>query len=429
MPQTNLRLTATADTTDAKRKLDDLKSQSIDLSEEIANKNRERLKEAVGLVAPVAIGVQALMRVVDAAITKVQEFIARVAAFRETYAKTGQELDSLAKNLNATTAETIRLQAAANAAGVSARDYAAALDAIKSGKTTLADQAAQWERIASSADLAQSRSALFASHIANAQKAREQAIGLAEQSAATIAGLGVHGSIAASFLDEILAGRTAPVTMRDYTARATQSGIGLQSLGVDAASIRTALDALNAMIREQAAAAQAREEAQAKARDARATAVFQQVERILGANGGALDDALARAARLQGLTLDETRASYERGYALLSPEERELRAIREQAAQDAERDRAQAAQDALGYFTGRFGSNAAQADEGLQTVSAQAAALRWALTEGGGLLAGVNYGFGLAQADPAKQVTDAIKDGTKTLAKTLTSIDKTLKDD
>ena len=260
MATTNLKLTATADTSDAKRKLDDLKKQSINVQDEIAQKNRERLKEAFGLIAPVAVGVQALMRVIDGAISKVQEFIGRVASYRDTYAKAGENLDALAKNLNATTAETIRLQAAADAAGIGAKDYAAALDKIKAGTITLDQQATAWESIASSASIAQSRSKLFAGYIARARQQREIEIGTAEEMAAQLGGLGVHGQIGQSFLDDILAGRSEAVTYREYSSRATQMGIGLQTMGVDSEAMPIVIRALNDFIAEQNRALKAAQE-------------------------------------------------------------------------------------------------------------------------------------------------------------------------
>lgn len=434
MATTNLKLTATADTSDAKRKIDDLKKQSIDVQDEIAQKNRERLKEAVGLIAPVAVGVQALMRVVDGAISKVQEFIGRVASYRDTYAKAGEDLDTLAKNLNATTAETIRLQAAADAAGIGAKDYAAALDKIKAGTITLDQQATAWESIASSASIAQSRSRLFASYLANAGKQREIEIGAAEDVAAQLGGLGVHGEIAQSFLDEVIAGRTAQITNREYIRRATDRGIGLQTLGIDAETIPTAIRALNDMIREQETARQAaRAKAEQENRD-RADQTFRMVERFMAANGNNFEAALNSAAGVLGIGLEEARRRYDQGFGQLPAEEIEMRRIKEEEAQrreEAEREKRYAENPALRAYE-RYGilpeagTNAGKKGGG--TANAAVAALKWAFSEGGGLLSGVNYGFGVFQNDPAAKIVSAISDGTKATTRELKGISKKLKD-
>ena len=414
MATTNLKLTATADTSDAKRKIDDLKKQTIDVQDEIAQKNRERLKEAIGLIAPVSVAVQALMRVVDGAIGKVQEFIGRVASYRDTYAKSGEDLDTLAKNLNATTAETIRLQAAADAAGIGAKDYAAALDKIK-------------------ASIAQSRSRLFASYLANAGKQREIEIGAAEDVSAQLGGLGVHGEIAQSFLDEVLAGRTAQITNREYIRRATDRGIGLQTLGIDAETIPIAIRALNDMIREQETARQAaRAKAEQEDRD-RADQTFRMIERFMAANGNNFEAALNSAAGVLGIDLEEARRRYDQGFGQLPAEEVEMRRIKEEEAkrrEEAEREKRYAENPALRAYE-RYGilpEAGTNAGKKGGTANAAVAALKWAFSEGGGLLSGVNYGFGVFQNDPAAKIVSAISDGIKATIRELKGISKELKD-
>lgn len=438
MATTNLKLTATADTSDAKRKLDDLKKQSINVTDEIAQKNRERLKEAIGLIAPVAVGVQALMRVIDGAISKVQEFIGRVANYRDAYAKTGENLDKLAQSLNATTAETIRLQAAADAAGIGAKDYAAALDKIKAGTITLDQQATAWESIASSASIAQSRSRLFASYIARARQQREIEIGTAEEMAAQLGGLGVHGQIGQSFLDDILAGRSEAVTYREYSSRATQMGIGLQTMGVDSEAMPIVIRALNDFIAEQNRALKAAQEETARQNRATADEIFKMVERFMAANGGDLDAALISASIVKGMDVATARKWYEQGYSQLSAEELEMRRVREEQqrlAEEAKRPKtpleeaiAAGDQNLIRHLMYGFrlerGTNAGE-DGG--TASA-AAALKWAFSEGGGLLAGVNYGFGVFQNDAASKIVSAIANGTKETTKELKGISKKLED-
>ena len=437
MATTNLKLTATADTSDAKRKLDDLKKQSINVQDEIAQKNRERLKEAIGLIAPVAVSIQALIRVVNGAINKVQEFIGKIVDYRDTYAKTGEHLDNLAKSLNATTAETIRLQAAADAAGIGAKDYAEALEKIKAGTVTLDQQATAWESIATSSAVAQSRSKLFASYISRARQQREIEIGTAEEMAAQLGGLGVHGQIGQSFLDDILAGRSEAVTYREYSRRATQMGIGLQTMGVDSEAMPIVIRALNDFITEQNRALKAAQEATAQQNRATADEIFKMVERFMAANGGDLDAALISASIVKGMDVATARKWYDQGYGQLSAEELEMRRVREEQqrlAEEAKEIEAQLkrwANDPNLRSWERYGvpyekgTNAG--NEGDGTASA-AAALKWAFSEGGGLLAGVNYGFGVFQNDAASKIVSAIANGTKETTRELKGINKKLKD-
>lgn len=439
MATTNLRLTATADTSDAKRKLDDLKNQSINVQDEIAQKNRERMKEAISLIAPVAVGIQALMRVIDGAIGKVQEFIGRIANYRDAYAKTGEDLEKLSQSLNATTAETIRLQAAADAAGVGAKDYAEALEKIKNGTITLSQQATAWESIASSTSIAQSRSRLFASYIARATQQREIEIGTAEEMSAQLGGLGVHGQIGQSFLDDILAGRREAITWREYSRRGAQMGIGLQTMGVDAEAMEITIRALNDFIAEQNRALIAAQEETARQNRATADDIFRLVEKFMGANGGNFDAALVSASIVKNMDVATIRKWYDQGYGQLSAEELETRRIQEEQrrlAEEAKRpktelEKAIEAGDAnliahLKYgFALERGTNAG--NEGDGTASA-AAALKWAFSEGGGLLAGVNYGFGVFQNDAASKIVSAIANGTKETTRELKGINKKLED-
>ena len=174
--------------------------------------------------------------------------------------------DRTAKDLDATTIQASRLEAAARAAGVSAKDYAAAIENIKAGKTSLEDQAQQWERIAGSAKTAQERTRSFAALIEAERKKQFDQATAAENITSTLSGLKGSGTIAQSFLEEITNGRAAPITGKEFAKRGAQLGISYQSMG-GAETIDLALKALNRAIAEEAAAREAATEKERKAKE------------------------------------------------------------------------------------------------------------------------------------------------------------------
>lgn len=82
---------------------------------------------------------------IRAAVTHV---VKSFAELNGAMAKNGSAAVALGKDLGVTTLEAGRLQEAARLAGVSASEYAEALDKIKTGTTSLAEQAEAWERVA-----------------------------------------------------------------------------------------------------------------------------------------------------------------------------------------------------------------------------------------------------------------------------------------
>lgn len=171
-----------------------------------------------------------------------------------------------AKDLDTTTLQASRLEAAASAAGVSAKDYAQAIENIKAGKTSLEDQAQQWERIAGSAKTAQERTRSFAALIEAERKQQHENATAAENITATLSGLEGSGTIAQSFLEEITRGRTAPITGQEFAKRGAQLGISYRAMG-GTETIDLALKALNRAIAEEAAAREAATEKERKAKE------------------------------------------------------------------------------------------------------------------------------------------------------------------
>ena len=174
--------------------------------------------------------------------------------------------DRTAKDLDTTTLQASRLEAAARAAGVSAKDYAQALENIKAGKTNLETQAEQWERIAGSAKTAQERTRSFAALIEAERKQQHDQATAAEKITATLSGLEGSGTIAQSFLEEITRGRSAPITGQEFAKRGAQLGISYRNMGGNE-TIDLALKALNRAIAEEAAAREAAAEKERKSKE------------------------------------------------------------------------------------------------------------------------------------------------------------------
>ena len=174
--------------------------------------------------------------------------------------------DRTAKDLDTTTLQASRLEAAARAAGVSAKDYAAAIENIKAGKTSLEAQAQQWERIAGSAKTAQERTRSFAALIEAERKKQFDQATAAENITATLSGLKGSGTIAQSFLEEITNGRAAPITGQEFAKRGAQLGISYRNMGGNE-TIDLALKALNRAIQEEIAARARAAEREAKAKE------------------------------------------------------------------------------------------------------------------------------------------------------------------
>ena len=238
---------------------------------------KKKLREA--FTEPVQFSIGALSPwkfISDQIIKSISSVIDSFKNWRKGLDDISTATERTAKDLDTTTLQASRLEAAAQAAGASAKDYAAAIDNTKSGKTSLETQAEQWERIAGSAKTAQERTRSFAALIEAERKQQHDQASAAENITATLSGLKGSGTIAQSFLGEIQAGRSAPITGQEFAKRGAQLGISYRNMGGNE-TIDLALKALNRAIQEEIAAraraaekeAKAKEEAEQKAADER----------------------------------------------------------------------------------------------------------------------------------------------------------------
>lgn len=191
MAQARLEIKATADTTQATRALKDLSIQGVNVANALAEKSRASIKSIIGAFNPLTVVGAAVANIVNRLIDGVVDFGKRMLNFKQAYAELGEDIAKTAQTLKTTTSEAVRLEAAANAAGVSAKAYAEALENIKSGKTTLAEQAEAWERIAGASKVAASQKEALAGIIAQGQQRRQERLGRTEQIGAILGGLGV----------------------------------------------------------------------------------------------------------------------------------------------------------------------------------------------------------------------------------------------
>lgn len=253
MAKNEIKVNITAETTQFERNIASLKNK---LGEAFLTPNQFSL----GALSPWKMAS-------DFIIKKGLEIIDAFKNWRKGLEDISSATDRTAKDLDTTTLQASRLEAAARAAGVSAKDYAQAIDNIKSGKTSLENQAEQWERIAGSAKTAQERTRSFAALIEAERKQQHENATAAENISATLSGLKGSGTIAQSFLEEITRGRTAPITGQEFAKRGAQLGISYRNMGGNE-TIDLALKALNRAIAEELSAREAATEKERKAKEA-----------------------------------------------------------------------------------------------------------------------------------------------------------------
>lgn len=141
----------------------------------------------------------------------------------EKMAALGKQTISLAKSLNATNGEAMRLESAARAAGVGAQEYAEAVERIKSGESTLEREAEQWEHVADSAKLANERArgfaGLFQAYQERIKTADEEESLAAKWGAEVRKSFGAGGEKAGALLySEVDKGRRTPFLREDVLA-------------------------------------------------------------------------------------------------------------------------------------------------------------------------------------------------------------------
>ena len=116
------------------------------VADEMKAKSQESIKSIIGAVTPLSVIGATITNLINRGIDALADFSMRIFNAKQSYAELGKQVDKTAKDLGTSTEQAARLEAAAKAAGVGANDYAKAMEDIKSGKTTLEEQAEAWLR-------------------------------------------------------------------------------------------------------------------------------------------------------------------------------------------------------------------------------------------------------------------------------------------
>lgn len=135
----------------AKRSNAEIKRDGINAAEEIGKKNQESLKAMIGRFAPIAVALSVLFSIAR----KVGEAFSKMA-------ENGKKLRETAEDIGVSAQTAARLKAQADAAGISAKEYAKSLDDLKSGATSIDEISAAWARAAKEAHGAKEANAAFA---------------------------------------------------------------------------------------------------------------------------------------------------------------------------------------------------------------------------------------------------------------------------
>ena len=216
--------------------------------------------------------------------------------------------DRTAKDLDTTTLQASRLESAARAAGVSAKDYAAAIENIKAGKTSLEAQAQQWERIAGSAKTAQERTRSFAALIEAERKKQFDQATAAENITATLSGLKGSAKVAETYIEDIKAGRTNEIKPQEFYERGLAMGYTRRTLG-GGDTIELAAAALNRIIQDEAKAKEAAAIKAKKAEEAAADERLKTLEAEEAAQKAAMDRVRAHERELEAQRAKATAAA------------------------------------------------------------------------------------------------------------------------
>lgn len=251
MAQNEVKVKVTADSTAIERTLSNLKER---IAQTFSNPSTFSLNN----ISPWKV-------IADGISNAIRGFINDFMEAEEKLLMLGKSAERLGEKLGTSSLEASRLESAARAAGVNAKDYAEALERIESGKTTLAEQAEAWERVASGAKLSKERSRGLAALItAEKERISEEATNAAKVYE-TISGIGNAGKVAERIAAEIERGRREPVTAQEIMRRGTTMGYTLTNLG-GGENINLAVVALNRGIREaQEAETKAKEESEKRA--------------------------------------------------------------------------------------------------------------------------------------------------------------------
>ena len=391
----------------AKRANAEIKRDGVNVADEIGKKNQETIKAMAGRFALVAVAV-ALVRV---AVRKVGEAFAKMA-------ESGKQLRETADDIGVSAQTVGRLKAQADAAGISAKDYAKALDEVKSGATSIDELSAAWARVAKETHGAKEANAAFA----EAMRKNFEDIAISKNlEKLEKFNTAIWRWVASGLVSAVGADSNAETTLEYGLAKGIREGMGKDAVirraiqsqtysPVEGTAMwRARYAELEALFDKRAAEIDSERQASS---DRRIAGVYDK----LGGNAALAAEALAQLG-LKGLTASAVEAAVSRNLER-DPRKSEEKLIKDLLANQTKQQQAEAAREA---------KQKARED------SIQKASIQYAYAQGGGLLAGINYGFLQATKDTIAQ--DQLKQLTKQTAsltrmvEQLQRVNKALADD
>lgn len=373
----------------AKKANAEIKKDGINISDELASKNREQAKELIGRFTLLG----AALKVVGFFAENIKNAFARMA-------ENGRKLNEVASSLGISAQTVATLKAQADAAGVSEAEYAKALEELRNGTSSIDEVAAAWTRVAKET---------LGAHEANERFAENLRQNLEDLATSRVLDNFAKGwrskwrNVAAGFIG--LFGGADETNAEGVIEYAVSRGIR-SDRGKDAA-IRRAIGAQvyspvegttmwNARYKELSALFDSRASAvdteRRNSRDDRIASLYDK----LGENVGLVMNALSRLG-LGSLTETEITEAVNRSRARESTREKDDRSIRAILKEDAELRKANDAAE----------REAAAMDKML---------LSYAYARGGGLLSGINYGFALPSQEERTEREKLVQLGKQTVA-------------
>lgn len=360
----------------AKKASDDINKNGINVSEEIARKNREQAKELVGRFTLVGVALRALHAIVGNL----------KKAFFEM-AEEGNKLREVAKSIGVSAETMAALRARAGAAGIGLKEYESALDDLRSGRTTLDELSRSWKNIAKDTYGAKEANSRFFENLSdnieaistskNVEKFGNFFKSFWRESISGLVWLSGNGSEAESTIEYAVQQGIRGERGRDNAVRA--------AIREQLYSPVEGTTMWNARYKELSALFDARANAvdteRRNSRDDRIALVYDR----LGENVGLVMNALSKLG-LGSLTETEITDAVNRSRAREGTREKDDRAIRAILKEDAEL---------------RKTNDAAEREK----TAMDKMLLSYAYARGGGLLSGINYGFALPSQKPDRKET------------------------
>lgn len=134
MARAELDIDIKANSAPAKKGVKEVKKETVNAIEEIQAKNKEALKGFLGVFAPVAIAINAVMMLMASISNAIKEYFSAGQAFVDWGEKANVSAQSVAY-----------LKAQADSAGVSAQEFERAMDDLGAGRVTIEQLRKEWQ--------------------------------------------------------------------------------------------------------------------------------------------------------------------------------------------------------------------------------------------------------------------------------------------